>query len=70
MEGPIELHGGETIFHNGTALGRVTSGGYGYTVGKTIAYGYLPVEHIDESDYQIEVYAEQIPAKLHDGAPM
>jgi sarcosine dehydrogenase len=70
LEGPIELQGGETILHNGVALGRVTSGGYGYTVGKTIAYGYLPVEHIDKSEYEIEVYAERIPAKLHDGTPM
>ena len=28
----------------GRVVGRVTSGGYGYTVGKSIAYGYLPME--------------------------
>jgi glycine cleavage system aminomethyltransferase T len=37
--------GGEPILLGGEPLGRVTSGGYGYTVRKSIAYGYLPAEH-------------------------
>ena len=28
-------------------VGRVTSGGYGYTVGASIAYAYVPVEHAE-----------------------
>jgi 4-methylaminobutanoate oxidase (formaldehyde-forming) len=27
----------------GSVVGEVTSGGYGYTVGRSIAYAYLPV---------------------------
>ncbi len=36
--------GSEPIRHDGEVVGWVTSGGYGYTVGKSIAYGYLPIE--------------------------
>ena len=36
--------GGEPVRVGDEVVGRVTSGGYGYTVGASIAYGYLPVE--------------------------
>jgi 4-methylaminobutanoate oxidase (formaldehyde-forming) len=36
--------GSEPIRHDGNVVGWVTSGGYGYSVGKSIAYGYLPIE--------------------------
>ena len=33
--------GGEPIFKDGQGIGRVTSGTYGYTVGKSLALGYV-----------------------------
>jgi dimethylglycine dehydrogenase len=33
--------GGEPIFRNGTGIGRVTSGGYGYHAGMSLAIGYV-----------------------------
>ncbi|MFP7672920.1 FAD-dependent oxidoreductase [Marivita sp. S0852] len=33
--------GGEPIFRNGSGIGRVTSGGYGYHVGMSLALGYV-----------------------------
>jgi len=60
---PRLLSGGETITHNGNVLGVVTSGGYGHFVDKTIAYGYLPVEHSGYSGgYAIEVFTETLAA--------
>jgi 4-methylaminobutanoate oxidase (formaldehyde-forming) len=35
--------GSEPIRADGIVVGWVTSGGYGYSVGKSIAYGYLPI---------------------------
>ncbi|MEJ7630213.1 MAG: glycine cleavage T C-terminal barrel domain-containing protein, partial [Nocardioidaceae bacterium] len=35
--------GGEPVSVGGSVVGRVTSGGYGYTVRRSIAYAYLPV---------------------------
>jgi 4-methylaminobutanoate oxidase (formaldehyde-forming) len=36
--------GEEPVRVDGRLAGRVTSGGYGYSVGRSIAYAYLPVE--------------------------
>jgi 4-methylaminobutanoate oxidase (formaldehyde-forming) len=36
--------GSEPVRVNGQALGRITSGGYGYSVERSIAYAYLPTE--------------------------
>jgi len=36
--------GSEPVRIDGEVVGRVTSGGYGYTVGASIAYAYLPVD--------------------------
>ncbi len=38
------IYGGEALSSNGSIVGRVRSGGYGYTVGKNIALADLPVE--------------------------
>ena len=35
------LLGRETILRNGEPVGYLTSGGYGYTIGKNIGYGYV-----------------------------
>jgi sarcosine dehydrogenase len=65
----ILLRGGETILRDGEVLGVVTSGGYGYTVGKTIAYGFLPVEHSTHTDgFSIEIFTKTYPATRHTGA--
>ena len=37
----VVLVGRETILRNGEPVGYLTSGGYGYTVGKSIGYGYV-----------------------------
>jgi glycine cleavage system aminomethyltransferase T len=37
--------GNEPIFANGSCVGHVTSANFGYSVGRFIAYGHLPVEH-------------------------
>jgi glycine cleavage system aminomethyltransferase T len=37
--------GSEPVRVGSQVVGRVTSGGYGYTIGASIAYAYLPIEH-------------------------
>ena len=37
--------GKEPLMRGDDVLGYVTSAGYGYTIGRAIVYGYLPVEH-------------------------
>ncbi|GAB4578696.1 MAG: FAD-dependent oxidoreductase [Anaerolineales bacterium] len=38
------LMGYEPVFHEGKRVGMVTSGNYGYCVGKYVAFAYVPVE--------------------------
>ena len=35
------LLGRETIYRDGKRVGWLSSGGYGYTVGRSIGYGYV-----------------------------
>ena len=39
--------GNEPVRIDGEIVGRVTTGGYGYTVGRSIAYAYVPPEHAE-----------------------
>ncbi|UDF32233.1 UNVERIFIED_ORG: FAD-dependent oxidoreductase (plasmid) [Roseateles sp. XES5] len=67
----IVLVGRETILRNGEPVGYLTSGGYGYTLGKNIGYGYVRrVDGIDdafllEGRYELVVAMEPTPAKIH-----
>ena len=60
--------GGECILRNGKVLGVTTSANFGHTVGKPIAYGYIPVGETAHDDFTIEVFGEPIAAVRHDGA--
>jgi sarcosine dehydrogenase len=67
----IVLLGRETIFRDGQQVGWLTSGGYGYTVGKNIGYGYVrspagvPTDWLLSGRYELEVAAERVPAAIH-----
>jgi glycine cleavage system aminomethyltransferase T len=61
----IVVTGNEPIFERGQerGLGWVTSGGYGYTLKKSIAYGYLPLSHaLVGTSVEIEILGERIEA--------
>ncbi len=67
---PRLLYGGETLSRRGKVVGVVSSGGYGHTVGKTIAMGYLSPSEADSTDgYAVEVFGEVIPATRLEKAP-
>ena len=57
---------GEAIIADGEVVGFTTSANFGHTVGKPVAYGYLPVHLLDRTDFVVEVYGEAIPATRHD----
>jgi 4-methylaminobutanoate oxidase (formaldehyde-forming) len=59
------LYGGEAVWENGRVVGRVRSGGFGYSVQKTIAYSYLPLELSGEGTrLSVEVFGERVPAQV------
>ena len=46
-------------------IGWITSGGYGYSVEKSIAYAYLPIDKAKVGTaLDIEILGERIPAKI------
>jgi 4-methylaminobutanoate oxidase (formaldehyde-forming) len=53
--------GSEPVRIGGELVGRVTSGGYGYTVGKSIAYAYVPAEHTPGTEVAVEIFGEWVP---------
>jgi 4-methylaminobutanoate oxidase (formaldehyde-forming) len=67
----IVLLGRETILRNGEPVGYLTSGGYGYTVGRTIGYGYVRnAAGVDDAflgsgDYELVVVMQRTPARVH-----
>jgi len=49
----------------GRIAGRVTSGGYGYTVGRSIAYAHLPAEHAAPGTaVAVEVFGDWIDGEV------
>ena len=49
--------GNEPVRAGGEAVGRVTSGGYGYTVERSIAYAYLPPEQsAPGTELEVEIF--------------
>ena len=67
----VVLVGRETIYRNGERVGWLTSGGYGYTVGKSIGYGYVrdgsgvDFAYVSSGEYELEVATKRIPCTVH-----
>jgi 4-methylaminobutanoate oxidase (formaldehyde-forming) len=64
------LVGRETILRDGEAVGYLTSGGYGYTVGRSIGYGYVRSEEgvtdefLSGGRYELVIANEARPARI------
>jgi 4-methylaminobutanoate oxidase (formaldehyde-forming) len=57
--------GSEPVLSQGQSLGRVTSGGYGYTVERSIAYAYLPSElAAPGTQVEVEIFGERVAAEV------
>jgi 4-methylaminobutanoate oxidase (formaldehyde-forming) len=56
--------GNEPVRLDGEVLGRVTSGGYGYTVDRSIAYAYLPAEVGEGAEVEIDIFGRWIAGEV------
>jgi len=61
----LNLFGGEIVLRDDRVLGRVTSGGYGYTVRRNIFCAYVAADEPLDAAYAIEVMGERHPAQRH-----
>ncbi|MEZ5777208.1 MAG: FAD-dependent oxidoreductase [Paracoccaceae bacterium] len=66
----LVLAGRETILRDGVPVGYLTSGGYGYTIGKSIGYGYVrnaggvSDEFLRSGRYDLVIANEVVPARI------
>jgi glycine cleavage system aminomethyltransferase T len=57
--------GSEPVRLDGTVEGRVTSGGYGYTGARSIAYAYLPAGEAEPGRaVEVEIFGEWVPGEV------
>ena len=56
--------GNEPVRIDGEIVGRVTSGGYGYTIEKSIAYAYVPATHAEGTAVEIDVFGEWVGGEI------
>jgi 4-methylaminobutanoate oxidase (formaldehyde-forming) len=65
----LPLYGGEAILRDGAVVSLASSAGYGFTLGKTIVYGYLDRALWDETAFDLEAFGERHPIRRVD-APL
>ena len=70
VERDVVLLGRETIYRDGCRVGWLTSGGFGYTVGKSIGLGYVrdpdgvTSSFVLDGTYELDVAGERFPADV------
>lgn len=66
----VVLLGRETIYRNSERVGWLASGGFGYTIGRSIGYGYVrraagvDRDFLLSGDYELEVAGDRVPAQV------
>jgi 4-methylaminobutanoate oxidase (formaldehyde-forming) len=56
--------GSEPVRIGGEVVGRVTSGGYGYTVEKSIAYAYVPSSATVGTAVEVEIFGTWVAGEI------
>lgn len=65
LEKNMGLYGGEAVYHGSALLGRLRSGGYGYTIGKSIGLVYVPTDVAQiGTPLEIEIFGERFAARV------
>lgn len=71
-EPDVVLLGKETVLRDGEQVGWLTSGGFGYTLGRPIGYGYVAREDgkvdadwLKQGRYELVVAADRVTCELH-----
>ncbi len=65
LEDPLSVAlGNEPVRADGELAGRVTSGGYGYTVERSIAYAYLPAEVPDGARVEVDIFGRWVGGEV------
>ena len=68
VDADVQLYGGEAIRRDGKVLGVTSSAGWGHTIGKAIALGYVPADEAGHDDYEVEAFTRRHAARRIAGA--
>jgi 4-methylaminobutanoate oxidase (formaldehyde-forming) len=64
----LSVYGGEAILVDGVPVAQTTSGNFGYSIGKSLVLGYVPIEHISKTGFEVESFGERSSATMVKGA--
>ena len=67
LEKYMPVYGSEPIMREGRILNVTTSANFGYTIGKPLVFGYLPIQEFENRNFTVEAFGEVVPATRHDG---
>ncbi|GAA6193697.1 FAD-dependent oxidoreductase [Phaeobacter sp. NW0010-22] len=60
----IDIHGGEPVLFNGEPVGQTTSGGYGYTIGKSLGWLFVR-KGTPSTGLSVQIQNRDIPVTVH-----
>jgi 4-methylaminobutanoate oxidase (formaldehyde-forming) len=66
----VTIYGGEAVYADGAIVGRLRSCAYGFTVGRNLAYSYLPVELGPGSWVEVDIFGRRVPAHVSTDAQL
>ena len=64
----VTIYGGEAVYADGSIVGRLRSCAYGFTVGRNIAYSYLPIHLGPGARVEVDVFGQRVPAEVSSDA--
>ena len=65
----MPIYGGEAVYLDGRVTGRVRSCAYGFTVGRNIAFAYLPAD-LGDGPIEVEVFGDLVAAEVVTNVPL
>ena len=63
----MDIHGGEPVLLGGRPVGLTTSGGYGYTIGKSLGWLFVR-EGTPRDGLTVQILNREIPVTIHSDA--
>ena len=68
LDAPLPVYGGEVVRVNGKAIAQTTSGGYGYSVEKSLVLAYLPTDLPNDALIEVDSFGQRSPATCVTGS--
>jgi glycine cleavage system aminomethyltransferase T len=60
----LPVYGGEAVHMGGDVAGRIRSAAYGFTVGRNLAFAYLPAEVCEGDEAKVEIFGDLVAATV------